>query len=109
VTIAHLALRQALRHRQAGQLTQIEGVTTDVQDADVMSTPPLRIAGTDQPNSMIEIRYPDVSYADMYIFEHWQLTHEPAMMIGMDALGLLDTLVIDYRQHELFLRMRSGD
>jgi hypothetical protein len=30
---------------------------------------------------------------------------EPAILIGMDALGLLDTLVIDYRRHELQMRM----
>jgi len=32
---------------------------------------------------------------------------EPAILIGMDALGLLDTLVIDYRRHELQMRMQS--
>ena len=32
---------------------------------------------------------------------------EPAMLIGMDALGLLDTLIIDYRRHELQIRMRQ--
>jgi hypothetical protein len=26
-------------------------------------------------------------------------------LIGMDVLGLLDTLIIDYRRHELQLRM----
>jgi hypothetical protein len=33
------------------------------------------------------------------------MTKEPAVLIGMDALGLLDTLVIDYRRRELHLRM----
>jgi hypothetical protein len=39
------------------------------------------------------------------IFEHWHLTREPALLIGMDALGLLDELIIDYRRRELQLRM----
>jgi hypothetical protein len=30
------------------------------------------------------------------------------MLVGMDALGLLDALVIDYRRHELQIRMRAG-
>ena len=52
---------------------------------------------------------PGVTFADMYIFKQWQLTKEPAILIGMDALGVLDTLVIDYRRHELQLRtMNSG-
>jgi hypothetical protein len=29
---------------------------------------------------------------------------EPALMIGMDALGTLDTLIIDYRRKELQIR-----
>ncbi len=41
----------------------------------------------------------------MDIFKRWRLTSEPAIMIGMDALGTLDTLIIDYRRHELQLRM----
>jgi hypothetical protein len=44
----------------------------------------------------------------MHIFEHWHLTSEPVMLIGMDALGLLDTLIIDYRRHELQIRMRDN-
>jgi hypothetical protein len=30
---------------------------------------------------------------------------EPAVLIGMDVLGLLDTLIIDYQRHELQLRL----
>jgi len=46
-----------------------------------------------------------VTFGDMYIFKQWNLLREPAILIGMDALGLLDTLVIDYRRHELQMRM----
>jgi hypothetical protein len=31
---------------------------------------------------------------------------EPAVLIGMDILGLLDTLVIDYRRMELQIKRR---
>jgi hypothetical protein len=30
------------------------------------------------------------------------------ILIGMDVLGLFDTLVIDYRRHELQVRMRNS-
>ena len=43
------------------------------------------------------------------IFEHWRLTDEPAMLVGMDALGLLDALVIDYRRHELQIKIHSDN
>ena len=32
---------------------------------------------------------------------------EPALLIGMDALGVLDTLIIDYGQHDLELRTQK--
>jgi hypothetical protein len=112
VTIANMALRQALQRRRSqwvGQPTRIEGVTTDVQNADAFDTPPLRMGGIDAARGFLEIRYHDVSFGDMRIFEHWHLNGEPAMLVGMDALGLLDALVIDYRRHELQIRTRSGD
>ena len=42
----------------------------------------------------------------MHIFEHWGMVDEPALLIGMDILGLLDTLVIDYRRMELHIKRR---
>jgi len=37
------------------------------------------------------------------------MTKEPALLIGMDTIGQLDTVVIDYRLRELQLRMRAND
>jgi predicted aspartyl protease len=102
VTIANLALRQALERRSSRLKSTpdtITGVTTD--------TPPL-VMGADERGEAIVIRYREVTFGDMHIFEHWHLTSEPVMLIGMDALGLLDTLIIDYRRHELQIRMRDN-
>jgi hypothetical protein len=108
VTIANLALRQALerRWRLKTRPDTITGVTTDVQEGDAARTPPLLMAAAEAGGG-VEIRYNDVTFGDMHIFEHWHLTTEPVMLIGMDALGLLDTLIIDYRRHELQIRMRD--
>jgi glycosyltransferase A (GT-A) superfamily protein (DUF2064 family) len=35
-------------------------------------------------------------------------TGKPAIIIGMDAPGLLDTMIIDCRRAELRVRMRDG-
>ncbi len=110
VTIANLALRQALDRRHAAASSQpatIMGVTSDVQQGDAARTPPLEMIAADRGGT-VEIRYADVTFGDMHIFEHWQFTNQPAMLIGMDALGLLDTLIIDYRRHELQIRMRDS-
>ena len=110
VTIANLALRQALDRRHAPPMSRpgsIMGVTTDVQQADAARTPPLEMVAADHAGT-VEIRYADVAFGDMQIFEHWHFTDQPAMLVGMDALGLLDTLIIDYRRRELQVRVRDA-
>jgi hypothetical protein len=104
VTIANLALRDALARNGGplhGKADQIIGATKDVQNGVMMAMPAIQIGA-------IQIRAEGVTFADMYIFKQWKLEKEPAILIGMDALGLLDTLVIDYRRHELQMRMQRG-
>ena len=104
-TIANLALRSALNRHSAqyrGKPDQIIGATKDVQSGEFAPMPAIQFGS-------IQIRDAGVTFADIYIFKQWKLLNEPAILIGMDALGLLDTLVIDYRRHELQMRMaRSG-
>ncbi|HEY3731718.1 MAG TPA: retropepsin-like aspartic protease [Steroidobacteraceae bacterium] len=109
-TIGNLALRQALERHASRLVTRpdtITGVTTDVQAGDEARAPPLVIPAL-EPHGAVEIRYTDVTFGDMHIFDHWHLTGQPTMLIGMDALGLLDTLIIDYRRQELQIKMRDG-
>ncbi len=105
-TIANLALRNALvrtRSMFGGKRDQIIGATKDIQEGELIAMPPIEF-GT------IHIYDSGVTFGDMYIFKQWNLLKQPAILIGMDALGLLDTLVIDYRRHELQMRMpRTGD
>jgi hypothetical protein len=103
-TVANFALRDALdRHHghSKSRPDQIIGATLDVQDGEVIETPAIEFGS-------VVIRDRGVTYADAYIFRKWKLTQDPAILIGMDALGLLDTLVIDYRRRELQVRMNGG-
>jgi hypothetical protein len=100
-TIGNLALRDALAQHSLtfhGRPDQIVGATLAVQNGELIDTPAIELGP-------IQIRDSGVTFADMYIFKQWKLTNEPAIMIGMDALGTLDTLIIDYRRHELQMRM----
>jgi hypothetical protein len=104
ISVANLALRDALaRHNAArrGKADQIIGATMDVQDGEILPTPAIAFGS-------LQIRDAGVTYADAYIFRHWKLTDEPAILIGMDALGLLDALIIDYRRHEVLMRPVRG-
>jgi predicted aspartyl protease len=103
VTLGNQALRLALAERrgggvQDGKLDQVFGSTLDMQVGTRLETPALRL-GT------LMVRSPAMTFADFEIFKHWKLTGEPAMLIGMDVLGLLDTLIIDYRRRELQVKL----
>ncbi len=56
----------------------------------------------------LAIRDAHVTFSDLHIFSRWKLDHTPALLIGMDILGLVDALVIDYRRSELQIRPRRG-
>jgi hypothetical protein len=105
VTIANLALKEALMSRVGGsprsKIDSIIGATKDIQKGELMDTPAIGLGA-------ITIHDPGVTFGDLYIFKQWRLTTEPAILIGMDTLGLLDTLIIDYRRHELQLRMLNA-
>lgn len=103
-TIANLALRSALSRHSThfhGKPDQIIGATKQVEEGEILPMPAIQFGS-------IQIRDSGVTFADIYIFKQWKLLNEPAILIGMDALGLLDTLVIDYRRHELQMRMPKG-
>jgi Aspartyl protease len=107
VTIANLAMRNALesaRRQRKDQPEKIEDVTESVQPGNSAEAPPI-LLGTGFKDGTIKISNDRLTYGDMHIFEHWHMTHEPAMLIGMDTLGRLDVLIIDYRLHELQLHL----
>ncbi len=99
-TIGNLALRDALNERNLsyhGRPDRIIGATLDEQRGELIAAPAISLGP-------ILIRDSGVTFADLYIFKHWKMLNEPALMIGMDALGTLDTLIIDYRRKELQIR-----
>jgi hypothetical protein len=55
----------------------------------------------------IRIRGATMTFGDVYIWQHWRMTREPAIMLGMDVLGVLDQVIIDYRTRQLQLRTSS--
>jgi hypothetical protein len=102
-TIGNWSMRNALMRHERGvaQPEKIIGVTTDEQVGESYSAPPIEFGA-------VRIQGARVTYGDMRIFDHWKLTDEPVLLIGMDAIGLLDTVIIDYRRHELQIRMRGN-
>ena len=103
MTVGNLALREALarRRKEVGSKEEIIiGVTQDIQQADRARIPSL-YAGD------LLVRNVNIMFADLHIFDHWKLSSKPTILIGMDVLGVLDTLIIDYRRQELQLKTRG--
>ena len=96
VTIGNSALRDALARRPSEEpsVDRIVGITLEEQEGEGRVAPTIALGE-------LRVRGARVTYGDMRIFEYLNLADEPALLIGMDALGLLDTLIIDYRRHEL--------
>ena len=101
-TVGNLALRHALMavpSRNAAK-EEIIGVTLDVQTGDNLLAPDIDFGH-------FQVKGAHITFGDMYLFQHWNLTKEPTLTLGMDMLGSFDVLVIDYNRHELQVRPRQ--
>jgi predicted aspartyl protease len=103
-TVGNPALLRALRSRELGRELRkgtIIGATDDVQLGQDVPMPQVRLGPL-----AIERSYMMVS--DLRIFQLWNMTREPAILIGIDTLGLLNILVIDYKRMELQVQTRHN-
>lgn len=104
-TLGNLALRAALAaaRRRAMELRNegVIGVTGDVQEGQSAGVPTIRLGNVQVSNAW-------VNFVDLHIFEHWRMLDEPAILIGMDVIGVLDTFILDYRRRELQLLPRRN-
>jgi hypothetical protein len=99
-TLGNLALRDAVNiHRTAGvmaRVTSVYGATKDVEPGEVIRAPVIAIES---------LRVVDVElvYGDFHIFKVWGMEEKPAMIIGMDVLGTVNSLGIDFKNHDVYL------
>lgn len=101
-TVGNVALRDALlRHPpHNARREEIIGVSLDVQSGDNLPLPDLDFGH-------LRVQGVRITFGDMYLFQHWKLTDEPTLTLGMDLLGSFDVLIIDYKRHELQIRTRN--
>ena len=101
-TLGNLALRKALGGSTAAssndalRSTEIFGATEQIQLGNIRRSPPITLGG-------VELRNMEVTYADLEVFRTWNLENVPALLIGMDLLGTLREMAIDYRRREFQL------
>lgn len=103
-SVGNLALRKALARQTSLKASRedIIGVTLQAQSGDSLPTPDIQL-------SHLTIRGMNVVFGDMYLFQHWKLTREPTLAIGMDLLGSFDVMIIDYSRREMQLQLRPRE
>jgi len=98
-SLGNQALRDALRHwqnaRKAPQFTDVYGTTTDIQQGELGLAPTITVG----PLKLIDV---SLIYGDFHIFEVWKMREQPALILGMDVLGSVNSLGIDFRNQELY-------
>ncbi|MFO1455218.1 MAG: retropepsin-like aspartic protease [Steroidobacteraceae bacterium] len=97
-----LQRRLALDRRDGGDpgtLTRVYGATDAVQQGESVIAPEIRLGDATLDNL-------EVTFADLPVFRVWKLEQVPAMLIGMDLLGVVAQLNVDYRRAELQIRHR---
>jgi hypothetical protein len=99
-TLGNAALLAALtRGRDRGALvltTHVVDATQATQSGVIGRVPLLHLGDA-------VIDQLDVTFGDFHIFKSWGLDDQPALLIGMDVLGTLSELTIDYRRKEIQL------
>jgi aspartyl protease len=97
-SLGNLTLQAAMnknRHKKREIVAAVvHGATPDIADGDVQEIKEATIGDMTLTNL-------EVIFADFHVFKLWGLDQEPAMLIGMDMLGILERLVIDYRRNEV--------
>ena len=96
-TLGNLALQTAMNKGRKNRPVVgavVHGATPDIADGDVQEIKEARIGDLTLTNL-------EVIFADFHVFKLWGLHQQPAMLIGMDMLGVLDRLVIDYKRNEV--------
>ena len=102
-TIGNEAMRVALLRRHShGTANHVIDVTATSQDAQYYQSRPIQLG-------KIAIQGARITYGDMHIFEHWHLIKEPAILIGMDVIGLLDVFILDYRRRDLVVKLGTSN
>jgi gag-polyprotein putative aspartyl protease/Aspartyl protease len=100
-TIGNMALRSlALTRNPTCRWTETPIVSATGQTilAQMADLPRLRVGGLRLPN------WP-VAFADLHTFQMWDLTHKPAILLGVDILSRFQSVCMDFARNEVRFRL----
>jgi predicted aspartyl protease len=104
-TLGNVALRKALNINtdplNTRALIDVQGVTAETQPGYQAIAPMIRLGD-------MNVTRVTIAFGEMHVFDVWGLTEVPAVLIGMDVLGTLDAIVIDYARKEVQFKPQPG-
>ena len=110
-TVGNNALRRVASVEGAGapkavrQMTPILSATGQTAQGEVSRMPLLKIGG-------LAITGLATVFADLHVFQLWDLMKQPSLLLGMDILSLFDGIELNYAQRQVIfylpLRARSS-
>ena len=98
-TLGNPALRDALKLRTRtgteALVTSVYGATEQVERGEIWRAPTIVI-------DTMRINDVQVVYGDFHIFKVWEMQDTPAMIVGMDILGTVSSLGIDFKNADVY-------
>lgn len=100
-TLCNLPLQKALLQREGkdkgvARVTSVYGATKDTVQGQIIQAPVVSV-GT------LRVANMDVVCGKFHIFDVWGMADKPAMVLGMDVLGTVNALGIDFKHHDLYV------
>jgi len=100
-SLGNLALKNALRRwhspDQPVKPTQVYGSTSEIVEGEQNTVPTITLG-------RVKLRNVALVFGDFHIFDVWNMQARPAIIIGMDILGSVRALGIDFGNQELYLQ-----
>jgi len=98
-TLGNPALRDSLklRNRTGAEalVTSVYGATEQVERGEIWRAPTILI-------DTLRIDNVQVVYGDFHIFKVWEMEQTPAMIVGMDVLGTVSSLGMDFKNEDVY-------
>ena len=95
-TLGNLALLAALDPARAKRIavSTVHGATPELTEGTAFIAPTITLGA-------IELEDLEVTFGELHVFKLWDLADRPALLIGMDLIGTVRRLGIDYRRREV--------
>jgi predicted aspartyl protease len=106
ITVGNLALRDAVTRARPDLLeklveTPLISATGQIARGQLVLLPPLRLGG-------LKVQRLTAVFADLHIFQLWDLQDRPAILIGVDVMRQFESVVLDFVRREVVFRTLSA-